>query len=147
MNCAQCGSEMNADARFCPSCGTAVASSTAPTATTESVVPPPPPPPPPASVPPPPMVQRYPPSYGYAQPVRTNGLAVASLVLGILTLCGIGSILALVFGYQAKRQIDESGGTESGRGMAVAGIVLGWIGLALVAIYVIVLAAAAGNNT
>ena len=57
--------------------------------------------------------------------VPTNGLAVASMVLGILCLYGIGSILALVFGYQAKGQIERSGGRESGRGMAIAGIVLG----------------------
>jgi hypothetical protein len=61
---------------------------------------------------------------------KTNGLAIASLVLGIVWIYGIGSILALVFGYQAKAQIDRSRGRESGRGMAVAGIVLGWVGVA-----------------
>jgi len=60
----------------------------------------------------------------------TNGLAVASLVLGIVWIFWIGSILALVFGYVAKGQIDRSGGRESGRGLAVAGIVLGWVGVA-----------------
>ena len=70
-------------------------------------------------------------------PPRTNGLAVASMVLGILCLYGIGSVLALVFGYQAKGQIERSGGRESGRGMAIAGIVLGWIGLALMAFFII----------
>lgn len=57
-------------------------------------------------------------------------MAVASMVLGILWIWGIGAILALVFGYLAKSQIDQSGGTQTGRGMAVAGIVLGWIGIA-----------------
>ena len=61
---------------------------------------------------------------------RTNAMAVASLVLGILFLYGIGSILALIFGYTAKGQIDRSEGAERGRGMAIAGIVLGWIGIA-----------------
>ena len=60
---------------------------------------------------------------------KTNGLAVASMVLGILWICWIGSILALVFGYVAKRQIDQSGGQMAGRGMAIAGIVLGWVGV------------------
>jgi len=91
------------------------------------------------------MVANYGTRYGYA-PARTNGLAVASLVLGILFVCGIGSILALVFGYQAKSQIDRSGGMEGGRGMAVAGIVLGWVGLGLLAIYVIALAATANSS-
>src|SRR3990170_690939 len=60
---------------------------------------------------------------------KTNGMAIASLVLGIVWVYGVGSILALVFGYMAKGQIDGSGGRETGRGMATAGIVLGWIGV------------------
>lgn len=60
---------------------------------------------------------------------KTNGLSIASLVLGIVWLYGVGSILALVFGYMAKGQIDRSGGQETGRGLAIAGIVLGWIGV------------------
>jgi hypothetical protein len=67
-------------------------------------------------------------------------MAIASLVLGILWLYWIGSILALIFGYVAKRQIDESAGRQTGRGMAIAGIVLGWIGVgigALIAVIVV----------
>lgn len=82
------------------------------------------------------------PSYGYAPygypppgyppgawgpPRPTNGMAIASLVLGILWIYWVGSILALVFGYLARRQIAERG--ESGGGLALAGIVLGWIGV------------------
>ena len=59
---------------------------------------------------------------------QTNGLAIASLVLGIVWMGGVGAILALVFGYISKNQIDASQGRQGGRGMAVAGIVLGWIG-------------------
>ena len=68
----------------------------------------------------------------YVAPVAqasTNGLAIASMVLGILWIYWIGSVLALVFGYVAKAQIQRSMGRQSGRGMAIAGIVLGWIGL------------------
>jgi hypothetical protein len=56
---------------------------------------------------------------------KTNGFAVASLVLGLLGLVGIGAILAIVFGYHARSQIDASEGRQVGRGMAVAGICLG----------------------
>ena len=59
----------------------------------------------------------------------TNGLAVASLVLGIVWVYWIGSILAVIFGHRAKKQIDESEGGQAGRGMAVAGLILGWIGI------------------
>ena len=66
----------------------------------------------------------------------TNGMAIASMVLGILCLYGIGSILALVFGYTARKQIAESQGTQQGGGMATAGIVLGWIGIVAVVVVV-----------
>jgi uncharacterized protein DUF4190 len=63
----------------------------------------------------------------YGPPRPTNGLAVASMVLGILWVYWIGSILALVFGYVARDQIRRTG--QGGDGMAVAGIVLGWVGV------------------
>jgi hypothetical protein len=56
-------------------------------------------------------------------------MAVASMIVGIVWIWGVGSIVALALGYSAKAQIDRSGGMETGRGMAVAGIVLGWIGI------------------
>ncbi len=65
-----------------------------------------------------------------ARPPRTSGLAVTSLVLGLLWLCGIGSLLATIFGAVAIGQIDRSHGALTGRGMAVAGLILGIIGLA-----------------
>ena len=74
----------------------------------------------------------YPPQpygYGYPPPRRTNGLAIASMVLGIIWVYWIGSILALVFGYVARKQIRQRG--ESGDGMAIAGIVLGWVSVGL----------------
>jgi hypothetical protein len=85
-----------------------------------------------------------PPQYGggYQQPVyvvqnSTNGMAIASLVLGILWLWWLGSIVALIFGYVGKSQIDRSGGRQSGRGMAIAGIVLGWIGVGILILFTI----------
>jgi Domain of unknown function (DUF4190)/Protein of unknown function (DUF2510) len=82
-----------------------------------------------------------PPDAGYA-PVQTksNGFAIASMVLGILWIYWLGSILALVFGYVAKNQIDRSGGRQSGRGMAIAGIVLGWIGIAILVLVIVFVA-------
>jgi len=52
----------------------------------------------------------------------TNGFAIASMIFGILG----GWVLALVFGLIALSQIGRTG--ESGRGMAIAGIVLGCVG-------------------
>jgi hypothetical protein len=81
-----------------------------------------------------------------AQPRSTNGLAIASMVLGILWIYWIGSILALVFGYVAKGQIDRSGGQQTGRGMAIAGIVLGWIGVGFLALFLVLAFALGGDD-
>ena len=62
---------------------------------------------------------------------RSNSLAVASLVLGILWLFWIGSVMAVIFGHLAHGQIDASHGTQVGRGMATAGLVLGYIGVGI----------------
>lgn len=77
---------------------------------------------------------------------KTNGLAIASLVLGILWLYWVGSALALVFGYSARNRIDKSNGAEGGRGLAVAGIVLGWIGVGTLVVSIIIMLAAASNS-
>ena len=100
---------------------------------------PPPPGYPPPGYPPPGYPAAYGPPYGapYVGPTKTNGFAIASLVLGIVWIYWIGSILALIFGYIAKRQIDRSGGRESGRGMAIAGIVLGWIGVGVLILLIV----------
>ena len=70
----------------------------------------------------------------YVMPVpapRTNPLAIASLVLGILWLWWVGSILAVIFGHIALSQMKKRPGSESesGRGIAIAGVVLGWVGV------------------
>jgi len=69
--------------------------------------------------------------YGYAGP-RTNGLAITSLVLGLVgwLLCGIGSVIAIVLGFVARSQIRQSWGRQTGTGMATAGIVLGFVSVA-----------------
>ncbi|MFF3633068.1 DUF4190 domain-containing protein [Streptomyces sp. NPDC002250] len=70
-----------------------------------------------------PWAQGYSP---YNRPAPVNGLAVTSLVFGVLCcLPGVG----LVFGLIALRQIRRRG--ERGSGLAVGGSVLSGIGLAL----------------
>jgi hypothetical protein len=60
------------------------------------------------------------------------------LVLGILCLYGIGSILAMIFGFMARNEVDASGGAQTGRGMATAGIVLGFIGIGIMVLLIAV---------
>jgi hypothetical protein len=73
---------------------------------------------------------------------RTNGLAVASFVLGLL---GFG-LLPVIFGHVALGQIRRTG--DGGAGFAIAGLVLGYLVLAsLVVAIVIVLVAVGGGLT
>lgn len=67
-----------------------------------------------------------PPSGPTAPPRRTNGLAIAALVMGLVGFvsCGFTSILAIVFGHVSLSQIRRDG--TDGRGMALAGVILGW---------------------
>lgn len=115
-----------------------------------------PPPPPGGDVPPPPPPppggfsgggaygaggSQYPPQGGgYAAPAagpKTNGMAIASLVSSLVCLCGVGSILGIVFGFMAKKQIRESNGTQTGGGLATAGIILGIVGILAALAYVV----------
>jgi hypothetical protein len=64
----------------------------------------------------------------------TSGLAIASLVLGVggLTVLPlIGSIAAIILGYMARNEIRRRPGEVSGLGMAMAGLIMGWIPVAL----------------
>jgi len=59
-----------------------------------------------------------------SSPVKTSGLAVASLVLGILGLfsCGTTSLVGLILGIVAVLKIRESKGQLGGNGLAIGGI-------------------------
>jgi Domain of unknown function (DUF4190)/zinc-ribbon domain len=81
-------------------------------------------------------------------PPRTNGFAVASLVLGIVGWmpCGVGSILAVVFAVIAQNQIKAASGREGGAGLAKAGLILGCIGIALWVVYFLIVAIVTASN-
>jgi hypothetical protein len=84
----------------------------------------------------------HPPTIAYQTPTpgQSNGMAVASLVLGIIAvpfschpLLGIlPGILAIVFGFSARANIRR-GQTTAGGGMAMAGIICGFVPIALLA--------------
>src|SRR4051794_28182371 len=74
----------------------------------------------------------------WVPPPPTSGSATASLILGVcgLVVCPlICSVLALVFGYKARGEIDRSNGGLGGGGAALAGIVLGWIGVVICVLF------------
>jgi uncharacterized Zn finger protein (UPF0148 family) len=153
MFCPQCGAPNEDDAVFCGNCGAVLnpdeldteagakglqaaaegeTPEEAPEGTAEAreeeatrltpipddlpAVPPPPPPPPPRPV--------------QAGAVQTSGMAIASLVMGVAgwtLLPLVGSILAIIFGNMARREIRQRPDEVTGDGLAVAGLVLGWL--------------------
>lgn len=110
--CAHCGTAMPPAAGFCPACGKA-----------------------PPAVPP----QVYGGSFTpgalpspYAPIPQNNGLAVTALVLGILSWFCVGplaSIPAIICGHIARGQISRSNGMQTGDGIALGGLVLGYLNL------------------
>lgn len=92
--------------------------------------------PPQAVITPPPTLQ-----------TKDSSLALTSLITGILgwtILPLLGSVVAIITGHLAKKEIKDSYGTISGSGMASAGLILGYVQLgftvlALLAIIVLVL--------
>jgi hypothetical protein len=96
---------------------------------------PPPMPTPPMAVPPAPAPPHC---YGpYPPAPETNGMAIASLIAGFLWMAWLGSFAAIVFGHVALSQINESQGRQGGRGMAIAGLVLGYMGAGTLLLFVL----------
>ncbi len=149
MRCLTCDELMPDDAIFCPNCGERMVQvSSAGLQTTLLPAPqperpstyrdaerpfaPPPPIQPPQEVTPAP-IYRVPPAVGaYPVSVPNSGLALASMILGILgwtILPVIGPMVAVLLGHMAQREIRAARGALSGSGMAVAGLVLGYLQL------------------
>jgi hypothetical protein len=73
-------------------------------------------------------------------PARTSGLAIASLVCGIagITCMFLPGIAAVICGHMALRQIADPNVRMEGRGMAIAGLVLGYLSVAIMALWLLV---------
>jgi hypothetical protein len=75
----------------------------------------------------------------YGAQGATNGMAIAALICGVCQVFFwfLTGIPAIVLGHMARRQIRQTG--EQGDGMALAGMILGYIGLALTVLFVIII--------
>ncbi|MFI4969379.1 MAG: DUF4190 domain-containing protein [Lysobacterales bacterium] len=77
-----------------------------------------------------------------ASPVRTSTLAVVSVIFGILCWIGlpfIGAIVAVICGHSARSEIRRAPpGTIEGDGMALTGLILGWLHLLLFILAVVI---------
>jgi hypothetical protein len=86
----------------------------------------------PQPVPPPAAYQFQP-----MAPTHTNGMAIASLICAIGQLVGgpFAGIAAIILGHMARRRIRETG--EQGDGLALTGLILGYIGTVGLALVVV----------
>lgn len=118
MFCLKCGTALAEGAYFCPKCGADnSAGATPPTVPTAGM---------PATP---------------ALPQQTSGMAIGSLVCGLLPFFLLTPIAAVVLGHMALSQIKRSAGRLKGSGMAIAGLVLGY-GCVVVLVPMILLIAA-----
>ncbi|MFK4837032.1 DUF4190 domain-containing protein, partial [Microbacterium sp. ZW T2_14] len=72
------------------------------------------------------------PGYGYGAQPKTNTLAIVSLIASIASFIivpFVGSVVGVITGHMSLNQLKTSG--EQGRGMALAGTIVGWVGLGL----------------
>jgi peptidyl-prolyl cis-trans isomerase B (cyclophilin B) len=65
------------------------------------------------------------------QSTQTNGLAIAALITSFFV-----SILGIILGFVALNQIKTSG--EQGRGLALAGIIIGFVSIGIVLLWIII---------
>ena len=94
-----------------------------------------------------------------AQPVyyqyqhTTNGMALAAIIATACTMfTGVGWVLGLIFGHISLHQLKhQPEPKQRGRGLALASVIIGWVGVAIcvlvVALIVIAIGAAASGAT
>ena len=119
LNCPRCGATVTAYSQFCSNCGNAIppAQFAATTVPTPGV----------------PTAQQ-----------TTSGMAIASLVCGILNVFPLSAV-AIVLGHISLSQIKKSAGQIQGRGLAIAGLVLGYLGIVAIPFILIIAAIAVPN--
>jgi len=126
MFCARCGVSNAESGKFCVSCGAPLQAQQPPIAPAAPIV---------SAVPP----------LG-AGPVKTDGKAIASLICGICFLIFPAAVAAIIVGHLSLAEIGRSAGRLAGRGMATAGLVLGYFGVVGLIPFVLIIAAIAIPN-
>jgi len=113
--CTFCGNQIpDGNTSFCPQCGTKLSPA-------EMV----------SSAP------SYPPPLSAPVTPTTSGLAIASLICGLLFFIFPSAAAAVVMGHVSRSDIRRSGGRKTGAGMAMVGLVLGYLGISVIPIMII----------
>jgi type IV pilus assembly protein PilA len=111
MLCSKCGNTIGENSQFCDRCGESVPNAQTSTA---PIVP------------------------GAALPSETSGKAIASLLSGIFGLLIFpAAIAAIVLGHISRSEIRKSAGRLKGAGLALSGLIMGYLGLSVIPVLII----------
>jgi len=103
--CRGCGTSMEEGERFCANCGADASSEGATTPALDPAV-----------------------AFGIAP--DPSGKAIFSLVCGVLSFFPPFALVAIIFGHLSLSEIRRSAGRLKGRGLAIAGLILGYLAVA-----------------
>ncbi len=135
MFCPNCGANIADGSTVCPQCGKQVNAAQVPSS---------------AGVPSASAAPASYPANAYGQPeAPKEGKATASMVLGILSLLCLGifaGIPAIILGHISRSNIRKSMGRLKGDGMALAGLIMGYISVAYTAVVFMIIMAIAIPN-
>jgi hypothetical protein len=120
MNCPYCAETIPDELVFCPKCGTQMGSPLPDSPAYRKPLPP-----------------------GYQAP--TSGKAIGSLICGIFFFFIPAAVVAVILGHLSLSEIRKSAGRLKGQGMAIAGLVLGYLGIAAIPLILIIAAIAIPN--
>jgi type IV pilus assembly protein PilA len=115
MFCRNCGTENSDQAQFCKRCGAGLLA--------------------PSSVS----------GQSFTGPVHSSGKAIASLICGIFGFVFPSAVAAIILGHISLSEIRKSAGRLTGHGMAMAGLILGYVGVSAIPFILIVAAIAIPN--
>jgi len=116
--CMRCGSSIDDQDQFCRKCGAQASALAAPPSVTPTIP---------------------------AGPAQTSGKAIASLVCGLLFFVPFAFVAAVIFGHLGLSEIRKSAGRLKGDGLAMAGLVLGYMWIVSIPIILIIAAIAIPN--
>src|ERR1700731_537992 len=116
--CPYCAEAIQEDSQFCQFCGTNLGSPPVPAASSIAAAP----------------IESH-----------TSGKAIASLICGIFFFILPAAIVAVILGHLSYSEIQKSLGRIRGRGLAFAGLILGYFGVAFVPLILIIAAIAIPN--
>lgn len=146
MLCPRCGEANAVGAKFCVRCGSPVPAETQPAGAAPTAAP---------SAPAAasgsvlglatPRTLQPPPGRAPIGPEENSGKAIASLICGLFMWLFPAAVAAIILGHVSLSEIAHSAGRLKGRGMAIAGLVLGYAGVFFIPIFLILAAIAIPN--